>query len=82
MLITIYGNVLFNDIMHYCVLGPLCVRAGRVLMLLFVCILHGCLHLLDHCIAVNIWFLLTIFKKGAADCLYNHIVYCMLKFCW
>jgi len=80
-LITINGNVLFNDVMHYSVLGPLCVRAGRVLMLRFVCVLHGCLHRLDQCIVVNIWFLLTIFKQGAVDYLYNHIVYCMLKFC-
>jgi len=82
MLITIYNNVLFIDIMHYCVLGPLSVIAGRVLMLQFICVLHGCLHLLDQCIAVNIWFLLTTFKQGVADSFYNHIAYCMLKFCW
>ena len=81
-LLTIYGNVLLNDIMHYSTLVPLCVIAGRALMLLFRCVLNGCLYLLDQGIAVNIWFLLTIFKQGAADGFYNHIVYCMLKFCW
>jgi len=61
--------------MHYSVLGPLYVIAGRVLILLFVCVSRGCLHLLDQCTAVNIWFLLTIFKQGAADCVYNHLLH-------